>query len=135
MATSVFTFARFHFGDRASVQNHAADQLYIEMTHVQHAPAGLADSGESGDQKVVEFRAARQLFPEIDGAGRQIDVGKLLEGGLEIVDSGDNRTHRLDFALVFGAEDFGKCRVDHIEVFNPILAWIRQCVDSTAAGV
>ena len=37
-----FAFAGFHFGDFAVVQHHAADQLHIEMAHVQEAAAGFA---------------------------------------------------------------------------------------------
>ena len=47
-------FTGLHFGDLALVQHHAADQLHIEVAHVQHAAAGLADHGEGLDQKVVQ---------------------------------------------------------------------------------
>ncbi len=102
-----FSFAGLHFRDAAFVQNHAADQLDIEMAHVQNAAAGFANHREGFDQKVVERGAAGQFFLEFNCFGGQIDVGKLLHRGLEIVDCGDDRTHRLDLALVSGAEDFG----------------------------
>ena len=37
-----FSFAGFHFGDFAFVQDHATDQLHVEMAHVQEAPTRFA---------------------------------------------------------------------------------------------
>ncbi len=42
-----FAFTGLHFGDLAAVQNDAADQLHIEMAHVECAAAGFADDGKS----------------------------------------------------------------------------------------
>ena len=36
------------------MQNHAADQLHIEMPHVQNAAASFADHGEGFDQKLIQ---------------------------------------------------------------------------------
>ena len=47
-------FAGLHLGDLAAVQHHAADELHVEVPHVQHAAAGLADDGEGLGQQVVE---------------------------------------------------------------------------------
>ena len=47
-------FAGLHFGDPAAVEHHAADQLHVEVPHVQHAAAGLADDRERLGQQVVE---------------------------------------------------------------------------------
>src|SRR5262249_61453117 len=44
-----FAFARFHFGDFAVVQNESADELNVEMTHVEEAAARFASEGESGN--------------------------------------------------------------------------------------
>ena len=57
-----FAFAGLHFGDAAFVQNHAADQLDVEVAHVENAPAGLAAYGEGFDQQVVERGAAGRVF-------------------------------------------------------------------------
>src|SRR5437660_303015 len=40
------SFTGFHLGDVAPVQDNAADQLDVEMAHVEHAPAGLTGHGE-----------------------------------------------------------------------------------------
>jgi hypothetical protein len=39
-------FAGLHFSDLALVQHQAADQLHVEMPHVEHAAPGLAHHGE-----------------------------------------------------------------------------------------
>ncbi len=43
-----------HFGDLAVMQRHAADQLHVEMAHLQRALARFADHGESLRQHRVE---------------------------------------------------------------------------------
>ena len=55
-------FAGLHFGDLALVQDHAADQLHVEVAHVEDAAAGFADDGEGFDQEVVEGRALGDLL-------------------------------------------------------------------------
>ena len=50
-----------HFGDLAVVQRHAADQLHVEVAHLQRALAGLADDGEGlGQQRVERLAVARR---------------------------------------------------------------------------
>ena len=49
-----FAFAGFHFGDFAVVQNHAADQLHVEMAHVQKTAACLANQREGWNDHRVE---------------------------------------------------------------------------------
>ena len=49
-----FAFAGLHFGDPALVQDHAADQLHVEMAHVQLAPGHLAADREGFRKNVVE---------------------------------------------------------------------------------
>ena len=64
-----FSFARFHFGDPAAMQHHAADKLHVEVPHVQIAAAGLAADREGFDEKVVEGSAVGHALLEIDGLG------------------------------------------------------------------
>ncbi len=47
-------FTGLHLGDGAAVQRHAADQLDVVVTHVQHAAAGFADHREHLGQQVVD---------------------------------------------------------------------------------
>ena len=62
-----------HLGDLALVQDHAADQLHVEVTQPQRAARGLADDGERLGQHVVERLARGELLAELHGLG-----GKLL---------------------------------------------------------
>ena len=78
MATSVLPSPVFISAILPLVQDHAADQLHIEVAHVEDAAAGFADDGEGFDQEVVERGAVGELFFEFDGFGGQIDVGELL---------------------------------------------------------
>ena len=56
-------FAGLHLGDLALVQHGAADELDVEVTHVEHAPARLADDGERFRQELVErFAIGDPLF-------------------------------------------------------------------------
>ena len=53
-------FAGLHLGDLPAVQHHAADELHVEVPHVQHALAGLADDGEGFGQQIVERTCRRR---------------------------------------------------------------------------
>ena len=69
-------FARLHFGDLALVQHVAADQLHVEVPHVQHAAAGLADDGEGLRQEVVDRLARGDALPELGGLVAERLVGQ-----------------------------------------------------------
>ena len=66
-----FAFAGLHFGDLALVENHAADQLNVEMTLAERALCGLPDRGESRNQQFIERDAFSHLLLELLGAGLQ----------------------------------------------------------------
>ena len=72
-------FAGLHFGDLAVVQHHAADQLHVEMAHVEEAAAGLADHGEGFDEQVVEGGALGDSLFELDGLGGEVDIRQLAD--------------------------------------------------------
>src|SRR4051794_31516047 len=61
-----FSFAGLHFGDTAAMQYDAANELNVEMPHVQIAPASLAADREGFDEKIVERSAVRYAPFEID---------------------------------------------------------------------
>jgi hypothetical protein len=75
-----------HLGDLALVQRHAADQLHVEVAHLQRALAGLAHHGEGLGQQVVERLALREALAELVGLGAQRGVVQLLELRLQRVD-------------------------------------------------
>ena len=46
-----------HLRDLAAVQNHAADQLHVEVPHVEDAAARLANHGKGFDEQIVGAKA------------------------------------------------------------------------------
>ena len=90
------------------MQDDAADQLHVEVPHVEDAAAGFADCGKGFGQQIVERRAVRDSLFEINRFGGKIVIRELLHRRLQIVDGRDDRTHRLDFALVASAENLGQ---------------------------
>ena len=127
-----FAFAGLHFRDRALMQHHAADQLHVEVAHVEYAAAGLAHHGESFHQNFVQnfvdgftafvielLEAVRvgiglvgnggqtrlNALPEFFGFGAQLVVRELPHLRLKRIDSLDLRHQALQFALVLGPED------------------------------
>ena len=79
-------FAGLHLGDRPVVQDHAADQLDVEVPHVEHAAAGFADDGKGLDEEIVERGAVGDALAELDGLRPELFVGEGLDAGLERVD-------------------------------------------------
>ncbi len=74
-------FAGSHLGDLAVVQDHAADELDVEMPQAKRAPRCFAHRGEGGYQQIVERGAVGQLLAEFDGPGRQSLVAQRLQFG------------------------------------------------------
>ena len=79
-------FARLHLGDGAVVQHHPANQLDVEVPHVEHAAAGLADDGKCLGQEIVERGAVSYPLAELDSLCPKLFVGEGLNGGLERID-------------------------------------------------
>jgi hypothetical protein len=115
-----FAFAGFHFGDLALVKDDAADELDVEVTHLDGALAGFADDGEGFREDGVEgglfggdslvgvvdpFEGSGDPLAELGGLGAQGLVGECLHGGLEVVNLPDERHEALDGAFVAGAKD------------------------------
>ena len=107
-------FAGLHLGDLALVQHHAADQLHVEVPHVQHAAAGLADDGERLGQEVVERLAVGDAGPELGGLVAQLRrrSARWIDGSSALT-CVDDRTEPLQLAFVLRADDFGEELSDH----------------------
>ena len=114
------------------MQNHAANQLHVEMAHVEHTAARLADHGEGFLENLVEdivcsLQALRvnlaqaikigikfvrdlrhpvlNLFSEFVGLGAQFMIRELLHLRLERIDRLYTRQQALDLALISGAKN------------------------------
>ena len=85
-----------HLGDVAAVQDHAADQLDVEVPHAHRAAADLADDREALGQQLVEGAATlsspgwlRTCSRSASIRSAQLLVGLELQLGLEVADSRD----------------------------------------------
>ena len=78
--------ARLHLGDVAEVQSRSAHELYVEVTHAERALRGLAHSGESLGQQVVERLTVTVALAQFDGLVAQLIVGEVAEVVFELVD-------------------------------------------------
>ncbi len=76
-----FSFARLHLGDPALVEDHAADELDIEVAHPGRPARGLADDGEGLGEDILEARALGELLLEFGRFRPELVVGQGLDLG------------------------------------------------------
>ena len=100
------SFAGFHLGDLAFVQHHPADQLHIEMAHLQDAPTRFAHHRKGFGQDVIEGGPLRQLLFECGRFGLEFRIAETFDPFLQGVDLLHVLLDALDLAIVFGADDF-----------------------------
>ncbi len=96
--------AGLHLRNAALVQDHAADQLDVEMALAERALGGFAAGREGGHQDVVQRLAVGELLLEVLRAGPQGLVRQALKLLLQRVDLGHAWQIGLDAALVGRAE-------------------------------
>ncbi len=116
-----------HLCDLAVVQDHAADQLHVEVAHAQRPLRRLAADGECLRQQVLESlgeflaggRLAGDALAELGGLGAQRVVRQRLEFGLERVDLRDGASVLLQEPLIATAEDAGQDFLEHV--------WMAEC--------
>jgi hypothetical protein len=99
-------FAGAHFGDLAVVEHHAADQLHVEVAHLEHAAARLAAHRERLGQQLVERLAGRDPLTELVRLAAQLVVRQLFDLRFERIDRRDGLLVLLDEPLVAAAENF-----------------------------
>jgi hypothetical protein len=74
-----FAFARSHLRNLSVVQRYAAEELDVEVAHVEHALAGLAYDGESLRQYFLEGLAAGAVDRRVAGLrGRRLNFGLVI---------------------------------------------------------
>ena len=117
--------AGLHLGNLAFVQDHAADQLHVEMALADGALGRLADGGECRHQEIVERLALRELLLEGFGARAKLVVGELDQLRLERIDRIDPRLILAHAPVVGGAEKLAGDSADHCGS-NPV-ASRREC--------
>ena len=87
------------------MEHHPADELHVEVAHVERALRRLADDGERLREQVVERLAPREAILELRGSCRERLVRERRDLRLERVDPCDGLGVRLDQAVVAAAED------------------------------
>ena len=86
MATSVLPSPVRISAIAAFVQDHAADQLDVEVALFQRSFCCFPDSGKGGRHQVVESLAGGKLGPKFVGLPAQFVIAQRLKLGLERVD-------------------------------------------------
>ena len=104
------------------MQHNAADQLHVEVPHLEHAAARFAADGEGLDQQVVERLALLDAPLELGGLGGQLLVGELLDLRLAVANRRHHGRNPLGFARMLGTENFRQEVVKHggTEEGNPL---------------
>ena len=110
------SLAGLHLGDLPLVQDHAADELHVEVPHADGPPACLPAQREGLRQHVVQRDAALQALLQLDRLGPYLLVGEGRDPGLNLVDGRDPRLELPELALVLGADDFPEDGVDQHRV-------------------
>lgn len=99
-----FPLSGFHLGNAAAMENHTADQLHIEMSHVECAPRHFPAYGESFWQDIVQCLTRLKSLLEVLCLVSQRLIGKRCKTRLQPIDLVHDRTQGLDFTVVFTAE-------------------------------
>ena len=106
-------FTGFHFRDAALMQGDAADQLHVEMAHLEGALARLAPYGECLGQKGVQALPVFDTLLEFGGFELEFFVGEVRNRGLQFVDRDDLGLDLLDLAVASGTHELLYQTVEH----------------------
>ena len=105
-----------HLGDPAFVERDAADELDIEVAHLEGAPAGLAHHRERlGEHRLERFSlsdpAAKRVGPRAELSVRESD-----DLGLQRIDALDGPAHPAQLPVVAGADHLVEERLYHFAI-------------------
>ena len=98
-------FAGPHFGNRALVQHHPADELHVEMPLAERSLCGLAHRRESLRENVVEISPVSDLLAEDVGPGSEFGITQCRDLWLKSVDFCHERLIALEAAIVGRSKD------------------------------
>ncbi len=73
------------------MKDHSADQLDVEVTHLERAAARCADDRKRLRQQIVERFPLLEAQAEFRCLAGQLRVGECLDGGFEGIDLGYDR--------------------------------------------
>ena len=102
-----------HLGDVAFVQRHAAEELHVEVAHVEGAPGRFADHREGFRKELLERLALLPSLAQRLRLSRQCVVREAPEGVLEGVDPGHDLAHAAQLPVVAAPDDLPDELVQH----------------------
>ncbi|MNR28120.1 hypothetical protein D3C85_1454310 [compost metagenome] len=102
-----FTFTGTHFCDAAFVQNHTAEQLYVKVTHAEHAFTRFTNHGESFRNQAFQGCAFCQALTEFTGFRFQFVIGEFFHLRFHTINDGDRFAHTAQGTIVTATENFG----------------------------
>ena len=103
-----FAFARFHLGDVAIVERHAADELHVEVAHAERTYRCFADCCKCFGQNRIEALAAFETFPKLNRQMCELNIVELLHVGLERADMIGNLLVVLNLSAFAERKEFGE---------------------------
>ena len=95
------------------MEDNAANELHIVMSHPQSPFRSLPDRCECFREQIVQGLAAGETLPEFGRDASQLDVRKPLHLWLKLIRARNNRLHCLEVSLVLAAQDFGNDGIKH----------------------
>ena len=111
--------AGLHLGDPALMEDHAAQQLHVEVAHAHSPDGGLPDHGEGFGQDVVQGLALCEPVLKELGLSPQLLVGHGLVSGLQGVDLRHDGPHLLQLALAGVPQQLiQKSHVSHLHTLS-----------------
>ena len=93
------TFTGLHLSDSALVEDRAADELDIELTHSQRSLTDFADNGEDLGHELVQRFAVLGALSELCAQFAKLVIGKVRVLGFEAVDLVNDGLNDFDLAL------------------------------------
>jgi hypothetical protein len=97
------------------MQDHAADQLDIEVAHAKDPFTGFPNYRKGFGKKLIEGFPLTQALPEFAGPGPQSFVGEGRNFSLQRVDPIHQRLQPFKVTLVFAAYELSDKASDHRE--------------------
>ena len=101
-----FTFTGTHFCNTAVVENHAAQQLNVKVTHAEDAFTGFTHDGKGFRDQALQGFAFFQASAELSGFPFQFVVGQFFHGRFHGVDHVDGFAHTTQRTVVTTTEYF-----------------------------
>ena len=91
-----------------AVQNHAADELHVEMAHAQRPPGRLSRRRERLRQQIVEGLAVVEPLAVLRGQRGKTIVRKGGELGLDLIDAGNDSLELAQLPALAESQQFAQ---------------------------